>query len=183
MTVDEVKKRIEELDRAESGKIINYLRGYVYSQDLAEDYLQEAYVEAIMCASKITDPDKFTSWLMTVAIRKAQRGAAEYFRSLETCCRLWYMHWGREIDDYAKVRLSIFLDNVLRSFPPHYGIIMRLHYAEEYTFKEIAHIIDMKPDAVRQAHSRVCRTLRRSISDACSLASKLSYACKNVKSY
>lgn len=163
MTVEEVKKRITELDKNESCRIINYVRNYVYSQDLAEDCLQEAYIEAIMNASRISEPDKFTSWLMTVAIRKAQRGVAEHMRILETCCRLWYIQLGSAIDDYERILLSILVDDVLRSFPDHYAIIMRMRYVEKQSFREIAQSVGMKPDAVRQAHSRVRRALRKSM--------------------
>ena len=71
MSIGEIRKRIEAITVQEHNELIRYIQGFAAYPSLAEDYLQEAYYEALKSANMIRNPDQLIPWLKTVAKRKA----------------------------------------------------------------------------------------------------------------
>ena len=163
MSVEEIKKLIEEIELHEHKEIIKYLRLVHFSTDLADECLQEAYVEALIHADKIRSPDSLKSWLITVATRKAQKAYYQYIRMIQACMRNPPV-----IDDVenSHLRRLVLIDavaKILCEFPPHYAEIMRLRYDEGHSFQYIASKLNLQPACVRQADCRVRRHLAKEI--------------------
>lgn len=163
MTVEDVKQKIEELEKTQKRRLINYLRNYAFTPDLAEDSLQDAYVEAILCAEKIDNPSKFSSWILTVAIRKAQRSRTEAERQLRMSYYKWQTESINNLGDYEKTHFAICVQDVLSTFPAYYSMIMELYYSKGYTLRDIAQMLNVKATTVRQAHVRIIRAIREAL--------------------
>lgn len=159
MSEEEVRQRIMEIGLQEHKDIIHCVRKAHFSTDLAEECLQEAYVEALTHANQIQSPEKLKSWLTTVAMRKAHRDTYQYFRIANACKSL--PNRCDNTEDTALLRMVVVdaVAKVLRKFPPHYADIMRLRYVYHYSSQEIGQALNLRPAAVRQANLRVKRAL------------------------
>ena len=78
MPIGEIYERIEAITPGEHQELIRYIRKYTRSIYTAEDFLQDAYLEALLRADQIRDPSKLIPWLKTVAKRKAIKQMTEY---------------------------------------------------------------------------------------------------------
>lgn len=163
MSVEEIKKRIEEIELLEHKDIIRCLRIFHFSTDLADECLQEAYVEALLQAEKIRSPDKLKSWLITVATRKAQQAHYQYIKMIQACMRNPPVIDNAENAHLRRLVLIDAVAKVLRKYPLYYAEIMRLRYDEGRTFQHIAEKLNLQPACVRQAHLRVRRDLAKEI--------------------
>lgn len=71
MSTEEILLRLENMTIKEHKELIHFVRQYTKSADAAEDFIQEAYLEAMRNLNRIDQPERFISWLKTVAKRKA----------------------------------------------------------------------------------------------------------------
>ena len=115
--------------------MIRFIRQYTQSSFIAEEVLQEAYLEALKQADQIRQPDKLLSWLKTVAKRIAMEQIGKYNRLIRKCRRtLVHVYSAWEDDLLERIVISELLDEVLRNSPPYYRRVICCRYTYRMTY-------------------------------------------------
>ena len=57
------------------------------------------------------------------------------------------------------------LEKILQNLPPHYRVILLLHYKEDFSLHEIAEIIDKPYNTIKSRHQRGLARLRKLLLD------------------
>lgn len=162
MSPGDIHERIEAISRQEHNELIRFIRQYTQSSFIAEEVLQEAYLEAMKQADQIRQPDKLLSWLKTVAKRIAMEQIGKYNRLIRKCRRtLVYVHSTWEDDLLERIVISELLDEVLRNSPPYYRRVICCRYTYRMTYTQIAEELGISASAARQANLRVIRKIRK----------------------
>ena len=66
MSAAEVRSRLEEIGLNEHKELVRRVRTHCRSRDVAEDSVQEAYVELLLHADEIRSVDSIKAWLIKV---------------------------------------------------------------------------------------------------------------------
>lgn len=133
----------------------------MYSQDVAEDCVQEAYIAAIEQCAQLTEQSNLKAWLTKVAIRKAYHCVRDYNRIMESCIKAYISLESSVVFSASEIVIADTVSSVLRSFPVRTREVMLLRYVDNLSFSEIATLLDMSLAAVRQTHYRAKRKLRQ----------------------
>jgi len=164
MSIGEIRKRIEAITVQEHNELIRYIQGFAAYPSLAEDYLQEAYYEALKSANMIRNPDQLIPWLKTVAKRKALKEFNGYYRFAQSSWPLFHSDSLSAEDQWiAKIVITNYLRETMKRFPQRYQKIIFLHYEERKSFLQISREMGISVSAARQAHHRVIQELRKLI--------------------
>ena len=165
MDVEEVKLRIAQIPLEEHNRMVNYLRRELYSRDLAEECVQEAYLQAMLHASQIKQPERLNSWMMTVAIRAARGQVQDYGRALAAYAQRHSLMRFDQNDPSIRLILADTLTRALKSFPAYYTEIFVLRYMHGWSLEKIGERLHVQHATVRQAHSRMKRILKQELKD------------------
>lgn len=161
MTDEQIKKAIADISQHDHYKMVNHVKRYVFSWDVAEDCVQEAYIAAMLQCNQLSVDCNLRAWLTTVATRNAYHCVNTYNRIMELCVKV---QLSSKLSDSAFASRVIVADTVASVFhmlPPQSREIMRLHYMDNYRFTEIAKLLGMTPASVRQIHYRTKLLLRQ----------------------
>ena len=71
MTADDIRKELNQIDEQTHRKLVHYIQTRCCPEDIAEECVQYAYLQALVQAEKIRRSDRLLSWLITVAKRSA----------------------------------------------------------------------------------------------------------------
>ena len=164
MSDGEIRKRIESIAQEEYQEIITFIRRFTISPDTAEDFLQDAFLEALQKADQIQQPERLVSWIKTVAKRKAIRHFYEYCRIVKSCVKI-QMELSTTPDDQwlSQIILADLLCRVTNRCPPYYKEVVRLRYLYNLPYVEISRQLHISPSAARQANFRVIQAIRKEI--------------------
>lgn len=127
---------------------------------LADDIAQEAYMKAYLSCDSFKNPDKFNAWIFRIGYttfinhKRSERMFADY--DAAGC-----VSTGDTADDAFKYQD---LYEALNRLPDKERTSVLLFYMEGYAVKEIAEIVDVSQDAVRQHLSRGRNHLRSLLS-------------------
>lgn len=128
---------------------------------MAEDVLQEAYLEALKQADRIRAPDRLIPWLKTVGKRIAineykthKQVARKYALLTETAITIGEDDWINHI------AISDAVKNSAQGFPGYYAAVVRYRYFYGMPYKQIADLLGISVVAARQANARVVKKLR-----------------------
>ncbi len=116
----------------------------VKSRDHADDIYQEVCVKLIKQKTRINSEEHLKAWLLRTTIN---------------CCKdLWKSAWWQRVDFTERNADKEYVDNTeentgwitecVHRLPEKYRIIIHLYYYEEYSLKEIAQILKLKPNTV-----------------------------------
>ena len=161
MSVGEIRQRIEAITPKEHYGMILFIRKYTISKDMAEDFLQDAYLEAMLKAEQIKNPDRLISWLKTVAKRKALKHMSQYHGMMKRCAL--YSANFPSVAGYDRVSYIVAADifsRVMKRFPYYYKRVFLYRHLYHMPYAEIALTLNITECAARQAHSRVMRAFR-----------------------
>ena len=164
MSPGEVRERIEAITRQEHNDLIRFIRQYTRSATVAEEVLQEAYLEALKCAARIEHPERLLSWLKTVAKRLAFEEIEKQNRIIKKCRYCLYpdsVSWEDEVVE--RLVLAEALSEILRNSPPYYATVIHYRYSYGMSYAQIAKEIGITPSAARQINSRIIRRLREKL--------------------
>lgn len=127
----------------------------------ADDLAQETYIKAYLAADTFKDEAKFTAWIYKIAYnnflnsRKRQR----YAERLEEVADMP----GGSAADFSFSYQSLYA--ALEQLSERAKNIVLLHYLQGYTTKEIAEIMELNEDNVRQILTRARKDLKLFLSD------------------
>ena len=161
MSAGEIRQRIEAITLEEHNGMILFIRKYTASQDIAEDCLQDAYLEAMLKADRIKDPDKLSPWLKTVAKRIAFKHMSQYHRMMK--CRAFLSPNYPSVAGYDSASYIVAADlftRIMKRFPCYYKRVFVYRHMYHMPYAEIAEVLNITECAARQAHSRVMRAFK-----------------------
>ncbi len=128
---------------------------------LADDIAQEAFIKAYLSCEGFRDDAKFTTWIYRIGFntflnhRRSARLTATYDEVAASDS-------GERADDSFRYQeLYAALDRI----PERERTSILLHYMEGYSVSEIAEIVEVSADAVKQHLSRGRRHLRGILND------------------
>ena len=164
MSPKAVHERIEAITRQEHDDLIRFIQQYSRSSSVAEDVLQEAYLEALRCAAKIEHPERLIAWLKTVAKRLAFEEIGKQKRIIEKCqyC-LTPEYLSSEDEMEERIILGEVLSDTLRNYPLYYATVIHYRYYYRMPYAQIARELGITAAAARQINSRVIRKLREKL--------------------
>ena len=128
MSAAEVRTHLEEIGLNEHKELVRRVRVHCRSHDVAEDSVQEAYVELLLHADEIRSVDSIKAWLLRVAVREARKSMEKYYRISRACLEN-EIAFGAD-DDLGRIFIADIFVQTLRKYPSYYAEIMRLHYME-----------------------------------------------------
>lgn len=123
---------------------------------LADDIAQESYMKAWLACDTVADAEKFNAWLFRIGYttfinhKRSERAFADYEEARRAPAA--------ETSDAAFRYQELYA--ALNSLPDRERTSVLLHYMQGYAVKEIAEIVEISPDAVRQHLSRGRARLR-----------------------
>ena len=164
MTLEQVQRLIDTITAEDAKNMIRFICRYTGSYDAACDCYYHAILEAEEQADKIQDPDKISSWLLTVAKRYAIKSSSERKKLVRIYQDIISMECSDEIE--LCMLHTVLMDackKVLLKFPPHYSEIIRLRYEDNASFWQIARHLGISYSAARKAHQRIIEQLRNEL--------------------
>ena len=164
MSPGDIHKRIESVTRQEHLELISFIRQYVQSAYIAEDVLQETYLEALKQAEQIKDPTKLIVWMKTVAKRIAIRETAKQNRLTKKLAYLIHIP-SLSIEDEVVNRIFLIglLNEVFQKFPLYYRRILYCRNVYNMSYSQIAGELGIKSVTARKAHSRIMKELKKMV--------------------
>ena len=157
-------RRIEEITREEHNELIFYINRFTKSTSLAEDMLQEAYLEALKRADQIRDPDKLIPWLKTVGKRLAINEIRKQNRLIKKSFSIHAentLKWDEDLIN--RLLISDLLDKVLKDSPSYFRSVIRLRYQDKMSYQQIGEKLGIASAAARQINTRVLKKLRKNL--------------------
>ena len=150
MTTDDIRKELNQIDEQTHRKLVHYIQTRCCPEDIAEECVQYAYLQALVQAKKIRRSDRLLSWLITVAKRSAWK---EMKRRKRLMCA-----------EIGEVKYEEILERILEKqanvWPEYYWQIIRLFYEEEMSLVEISEKLRIPQGTIRNAHYRIRRCIR-----------------------
>ena len=144
--------------------MIFYINRFTNSTFIAEDMLQEAYLEALKRADQIRDPNRLIPWLKTVgkrlAIKEMRRQSRLIKRSLSVHAENAIL-WDEELINYLMI--SDLLKDALKGTPPYYRSVIQLRYRNKMSYQQIGEELGISSATARQINTRVIKKLRKNL--------------------
>ena len=162
------------------------IHSYIYrllgSQDDADDVTQEVFVRVFLSWSSLYERDNLSSWMYRIAtnlsvdiLRKRKR------------ISWWPLHARSHQDDYASDSvmqedyMSLLSDNggipeiaerelirlALANMPEEYAVVLVLSAAQGLSYQEIAHILNISPNAAATRISRAKKLFAKQYQHVC----------------
>lgn len=135
------------------------------SDDLAQDFTQEAFIRAFDRLGDFRGESTFGTWLHTIAVSVAMNGLRKVkrFRGRETELTDANEHaWpARRAEPDLRERLAAAID----ALAPGYRAVFVMHDVEGYTHEEIAAALGLRPGTSKAQLSRARARLRTALSD------------------
>ena len=140
-------------------KLYGYLVNTLRDNSLADDILQETWLKALSSLHKFQPQGiKFSAWLFAIARNECR----QHWRKNNKTVILEEDDKTEKVPDHLIARENlndkIFVDEILEKLPESDREILRLRYISEFSFKEVAQILNLSPIAARV---RVFRALSK----------------------
>lgn len=134
-TNDEAKKLIDELYKENYKKILNMVRKNTMCATVAEDIVQDTFLEALRNAQKVSEHENPGGWLMETAKRKTMAMHRRMQgRTIQETEEVELELKGIEAE-YGVVELHMIMDSVLNT---HEKTLLHMFYFCGYSARELA---------------------------------------------
>lgn len=123
---------------------------------LADDVAQEAYIKAYLSSEGFRNPEKFNAWIYRIGYntflnhKRTEKISVGYDEAMQVTSS------SSSDESFRYQQLYMALNNL----PDKERTSILLYYLEDYSIKEIAEIVDISQDSVRQHLSRGRKHLR-----------------------
>lgn len=125
----------------------------IKDKDLAEDILQDAFINAYKSLKGFKGEAKFSTWLYKIvvneAIKKIRKG--EHLKENFQHEPIEYSEF--ELNDSLKGikagEQSYYIDQTLQSMSSREALVLQLFYLDELSLKEVAEVIQLNADHVK----------------------------------
>lgn len=160
---DDDKKLITEAYNLYWRKMIAAAFNVTHNQELAEEAVHESFLKIVDEPEKLraVAPERWAVWLTVVAANAARDLLRkESFYILPQNDFFWQQQPTND-----KFEEKTFLLDEIRSLPDKYSEPLTLCYIYGYHISEIAEILQISPENVRQRLSRARKMLRKQLND------------------
>lgn len=129
---------------------------YANSREEAEDMLMEGFMNVFKGLSTFKGDSKFTTWIHSVMVNTA----VSHYRSVRRFRKELLSSDAMEVETYAEEENIIAsleakqLLELLEQMPDGMRVVFNLKAVEEYSFSEIAEMLDKKENAIRISYMR-----------------------------
>jgi RNA polymerase sigma-70 factor (ECF subfamily) len=145
----------EQLYENYADHITRYLSGYCTCWQDAEDLTQEVFLKAFLHLHQLRDPSLAGSWLRQIAHNTYVSSLRK--KSVSTTCLSDHVSWFPDQKaDFSLVESMDALQGAVGADSPEYTIIMCAYAG--YSYEEIAAMLGITPQAVR---NRLCRIRKK----------------------
>ncbi|GIO30465.1 MULTISPECIES: RNA polymerase sigma factor [Paenibacillus] len=142
--------------RAFEHQMYTYCYYILKNREEAEDALQDIFIKVYQSITKYNRQVSFSSWLYKVAyyhcldqLRKKSRRKKLIDDQKEM----------QPLDDYRQTNAERAAEELLMNLKPEERHLMLLKVVEQYSFEEIAEIMDSKPATLRKKYERIRKKL------------------------
>jgi RNA polymerase sigma-70 factor (ECF subfamily) len=159
----------ETIIRASSRKLFAVAYGVLQDRTEAEDVVQDAFIKAWKSRWRLRDPEKFPSWLATIARHRA-RDIARSRRSREPLID----EFRQATDDNSTTRsqqerdaeLNGQVHGALAALPETHRIAVTLRYFDGLDYATIEQTLGLTNGALRGILGRALQTMRKRLQPA-----------------
>lgn len=168
--VKQDRRAFVEVCRQKSRVILYLCKGYMASQQDAEDAAQEVFLQMQLHIAELREPEAFNAWLNRLVFYTCNN------------MRRTMKHRTLPLDDFAEDFLADtlesfpqvmleeddkkrFLTQIIEDLPEKYRMCVYLHYYEDLSYAEIAGVLDTTPDAVNGYLRRARKLLKSEIEE------------------
>jgi RNA polymerase sigma-70 factor, ECF subfamily len=152
---------LDELMTHYRGKVISMVRSILGNCHDAEDACQEALLAASQGLSKLQSRDKFGSWLLGIAYRKAKDIQRRQFR--EQNARETLPNPVMRLTEVDRTDLNLTIFEVLSDLPEDQRVVLNLRYHNGLRYNEIAELMAVPVSTIRGAIYRGTKALREAL--------------------
>lgn len=153
---------------------------YLKDQGIAEDIVQESYIKAFQSLDTLSDPEKFESWLTTIAINKSKtylnvKKNTKFvdFTSIEDADSEVSFEDNLENEkavfepeaqfNYSELKEG--LNTVLDELPENQRMSILLYYMDEFKISEISKIMGIPQGSVKSNLNYARKTIKNKIEE------------------
>lgn len=160
MTTDDVRKELNRIDERTHRKLVHYIQTTCCPEDVAEECVQYAYLQALVQTKKIRRSDRLLSWLITVAKRSAWKEMKRRKRLM--CAEIGEVKYEEMFENELLMHMDLerILEKQANVWPEYYWQIIRFFYEEEMSLVEISEKLRIPQGTIRNAHYRIRRCIR-----------------------
>lgn len=156
--MDEFQHKILPL----KNKLFRFALSVVANKELAEDLVQDAYVKLWKSRAKLTEVNNIEAWSM----RMVKNLCIDHFRSARNYMGIVadgmdMMDKGAAPDKVTEQKDELaLLANIVDRLPEQQKMVFQLREVEEYSYKEIAEILEISIDSVKVNIHRARKFIR-----------------------
>lgn len=156
--MDEFQHKILPL----KNKLFRFALSVVANKELAEDLVQDAYVKLWKSRSQLTEVRNIEAWTM----RMVKNLCIDHFRGSRSYMGIVadgmdMMDKGAAPDKVAEQKDELeILEEIVKRLPEQQRMVFQLREVEEYSYKEIAEILEISMDSVKVNIHRARKFIR-----------------------
>ena len=151
-----------------SARLIAYLRARVHRDDVAEDLAQEVLLRGYRKLRTLKSPDRFGSWLLSIAHAaaldwlKAKARSEVSFEDVSGRSRGGLTDGSPAPDELqlANERRELLIESV-QSLPEPLREVLLIYYYDEVTYQEMADMLGVSTATINARLTKARATLRR----------------------
>ena len=151
--------RIDALFAANERRLGQFLVAMVRDCALAEDLLQETFLDAYNARQRLPEVERPEAWLFGIARNRGLRALRRRRRLQRAVERLWQSRAEPQADA-AQIEVMDVLDRVLS---PDDRSLVLLRYVHDLDAPTLAELTGRSPAAIRKRLQRACAALRKEI--------------------
>ena len=145
-------------------KVFRFAKRLLVSTEEAEDATQELFLKLWKNREKIADYKNIEAFAMTMTKNYCYDRLKSKQANNLTLVHSNYKEKDTSLDKKIEHQDSVNqVHELIKDLPEQQKIIIQLRDVEQYDFKEICIMVDMKPTAVRVALSRARKTIREEL--------------------
>lgn len=150
---------VEAVFVANEQRLGRFLLAMVRDRALAEDLLQETFVDAYQASDRLDTVDDQVAWLFGIARHRALAALRSSRRMRRAVERLW----ARPVAPPADERAGSVMETLARVLSPDDRSLVILRYVHDFDAPQLAQLTGRSPAAIRKRLERACSALAREI--------------------
>lgn len=169
------KQAFEKLMTAHFSRVLNFIFRYVGRRDIAEDLTQEVFIRVYKSVGNYQPQSKFQTWLFTIAKNLSLNELRAHKHKMVSMEEM--IDTGEDRvkiqfkDERQKTPAQQLLDHeqsqqirkAIAELPENQRVAVLLRRYEQFTYEEIAEVMQVTPKAVKSLLNRAKENLRDSL--------------------
>jgi RNA polymerase sigma-70 factor (ECF subfamily) len=140
-------------------ELYKYIYIIVRNQHMADDIIQETYLQGYKNFNKLREKEKFKSWIFTIAkheaIKTIRNNAREVPIEKEECIDILDNHYSLDDDLNNLPEIYDNIADIINSLDHESKDILNLIYYSDFALNEVAIILKMNYNTLKSKHKRL----------------------------